>query len=313
MSTGVSGGEAMLAASAVAAVALTPMLDVDGGGVVNITEVPMLVLACRAWTWVAEVRLGSVVPAAAGDAGVVGVEGPGEVAGAGAISAASCVASAILSTPIWAASGELTLSSAGLGAAVARAASRAWAGLMFCTGPTTAAAPSPEIPTAWFVASETVTPGRPTGDTVIGNVTWRAVNVVCGTPPAQPSLATPPTHVTSATSRLPRIPATALGVRISITSPGFMRLFATPRASFPLVRSTAARPGSSVSVKTESSRIVTSALPPRRARTMEFSLVSIRSRTNRSSLNLSGIGWGTTGRATVACPCTVVTTPALGA
>ncbi len=76
---------------------------------------------------------------------------------------------------------------------------------------------------------------------------------------------------------VPRTEATAVGVRISIVSPGRISFRATARAILPDCRSTVARPGSSVMVRTDSSRTVTRAFPPRSTRTIELSFVAIRS------------------------------------
>ncbi len=108
---------------------------------------------------------------------------------------------------------------------------------------------------------------------------------------------------------LPRTAATALGVRISIDSPGRMRCLATASTTLPLGNVTTARPGSSLMVTWDSSRTVRIALPPMSTRTSEFSCVLMRSRTNTSSLNFRASGTETVGRATVARPSRVVTTP----
>ena len=59
---------------------------------------------------------------------------------------------------------------------------------------------------------------------------------------------------TSATMTVPRIPATAFGVRTSTRSPGRIRSRAT--ATRPLPTSTVATPGTSVMVTAENSRTV---------------------------------------------------------
>ncbi len=79
----------------------------------------------------------------------------------------------------------------------------------------------------------------------------------------------------STTRTVPRIAAIAFGVRISITSPGRMRCRTTPIAILPAVRSTLERPVSSLMVRDESSRPVTSALPPSSTRTTDFSAVAM--------------------------------------
>jgi hypothetical protein len=108
---------------------------------------------------------------------------------------------------------------------------------------------------------------------------------------------------------LPRTAATAFGVRISMDSPGRMRCLATASTTLPLGSVTTARPGSSLIVTSESSRTVRMALPPSSTRISEFSWVLMRSRPNTSSLNLSASGTVSAGRATVARPSRVVTTP----
>ncbi len=114
---------------------------------------------------------------------------------------------------------------------------------------------------------------------------------------------------TSTTRTVPRTAAIALVVRISRVSPGFMRWRATPTAILPEFSVTVDRLTSSVMVRLDSSRTVTSALPPRSTLTMDRSAVLMRSSTNTLSLNRRGMGWGRGSRATVACPDRVVMTP----
>ena len=116
---------------------------------------------------------------------------------------------------------------------------------------------------------------------------------------------------TSTITMVPRMLATAFGVRISIVSPGFMRSLATAIAARPTPMLTVETPGTSVIVSDERSRTVTIALPPSRMRATESSPVLRRSCTKTSSLNFSGTGCDSDTRATVAVPCSVVTTPAL--
>jgi hypothetical protein len=125
--------------------------------------------------------------------------------------------------------------------------------------------------------------------------------------PAPPSASGAPT---SATSTVPRTPATAFGVRTSIVSPAviFWRAAASP--ILPVSSSITERPGTSVIVSTDRSRIVTSALPPSRKRAIDCSPVVMRSRRNTSSLNLSATGSGLADRTAVTVPSRVVTTPA---
>ena len=128
-------------------------------------------------------------------------------------------------------------------------------------------------------------------------------------PAAQIAVVTPVCLSKATDIMLPRTAATAFGVRISMDSPGRIRCLLTARTTLPSGSVTTARPGSSLIVTWESSRTVRMALPPRRTRTMELSCVLMRSRPNTSSLNLSASGFGSAGRATVARPSIVVTTP----
>ena len=114
---------------------------------------------------------------------------------------------------------------------------------------------------------------------------------------------------TSVMTTVPRIPATAFGVRISICSPGFIRSFTTARAILPPVTSRVAVCADSLMVNAERSRTVTTALPPSRMRASALSPVTMRSATNTSSRCLSGIPCGTDTRVSVAEPCNVVTMP----
>src|SRR3989475_12022731 len=92
-----------------------------------------------------------------------------------------------------------------------------------------------------------------------------------------------------------------------------MRCLATPTAILPEVRLIVVLPSSSVIVSTDSSRMVTIALPPISTLTMDCSPVWIRSRSDTASLNFRGSAPGPLARATLACPCSVVTTPSSGA
>ena len=115
---------------------------------------------------------------------------------------------------------------------------------------------------------------------------------------------------TSVITTVPRMPATAFGVLMSMDSPGFMRSLTTARATRPIETLSVEAPGASVRVRTERSRTVTIALPPSRMRATEASPVVMRSCTNTASLNLSGSDSFVVARTTVAVPCSVVTTPA---
>src|SRR5438128_2537439 len=88
---------------------------------------------------------------------------------------------------------------------------------------------------------------------------------------------------------------------------------AAATAILPESRSMVERPGSSVMVRAERSRTVTTARPPRRRRARERSPVTTRSLTKTSSLNLRATGCGVAVRAAVTWPSRVVTTPALSA
>jgi hypothetical protein len=111
-----------------------------------------------------------------------------------------------------------------------------------------------------------------------------------------------PARATSAITTVPRMPATAFGVRISIDSRGRMRSLATESAIVPDARSTLDIRGDSVIVTTDRSRTVTSALPPRRMRTSDSSPVAIRSLRNTGSRKLSDRGAARLARVTVAVP-----------
>src|SRR5262245_24036854 len=117
-------------------------------------------------------------------------------------------------------------------------------------------------------------------------------------------------YVTWATTTVPRTPATAFGILMLMTSPGTMRSRATLRAILPDSMSTVERPGTSVMVTTERSRILMTALPPSRSRANDWSPVTTRSWRNTSSRNLRGTGCGTTARTAVTLPSSIVTTPA---
>ena len=124
----------------------------------------------------------------------------------------------------------------------------------------------------------------------------------------------PARFCTSVTTTEPRTPATAFGVRISMTSPARIRSRATASANFPDSMSMVDRPGTSVMVTTERSRTVTTALPPRSMRASDSEPVVILSCTRTSSLNFSGTGCcGADACVAVTFPSSVVTTPALGA
>src|SRR5436190_1075918 len=115
---------------------------------------------------------------------------------------------------------------------------------------------------------------------------------------------------TSATMTVPRMPATAFGVRTSMRSPGRMRSRATATATRPLATSTVATPGTSVIVTVEYSRIVTTARPPSRTRAKESLSVAMRSRTKTAARSSSGLADAAGARTTVTLPSSVVTTPA---
>src|SRR5262249_18523807 len=114
---------------------------------------------------------------------------------------------------------------------------------------------------------------------------------------------------TSVMTTVPRMPATAFGVRISICSPAFIRSFTTARAILPPDTSMVAVCGDSLMVNAERSRTVTTALPPSKMRTSAFSPVTMRSATNTSSRGLSCTPCGVATRVSVAEPCNVATTP----
>ena len=116
--------------------------------------------------------------------------------------------------------------------------------------------------------------------------------------------------MTSATTAVPRTPATAFGVLMLMTSPGCMRSRATLSAIFPDSMSMVERPGTSVIVTAERSRMLTTALPPSRRRANDCSPVTTRSCRNTSSLNFRTTGCAATARAAVTLPSSVVTTPA---
>ena len=117
-------------------------------------------------------------------------------------------------------------------------------------------------------------------------------------------------RTTSAMKTVPRTAATAFGVLTSICSPGCILSLATATAILPESRSTVERPGTSVIVRAERSRTVTTALPPSRSRARERSPVTTRSLTKTSSLNFSATGCAAVVRAAVTLPSRVVTTPA---
>ena len=70
-------------------------------------------------------------------------------------------------------------------------------------------------------------------------------------------------------STVPRTPATAFGVLISMLSPGFMRSLATASAILPADMLIVDVVWVSVIVRLECSRTVTTALPPSRMRTRD--------------------------------------------
>src|SRR6185503_8099824 len=110
---------------------------------------------------------------------------------------------------------------------------------------------------------------------------------------------------------VPRTPAMALGVRIRISSPGRIFSRATASANLPDSRSIVDFPGTSVIVRTERSRTVTTALPPRSMRASDWSPVVTVSWRKTSSLNFSGMGVVSATRRAVTFPSRVVTIPAL--
>ena len=87
---------------------------------------------------------------------------------------------------------------------------------------------------------------------------------------------------------VPRTPATAFGILMLMTSPGCIRSRATLRAIFPDSTSMVERPGTSVIVTAERSRMLTTALPPSRRRANDCSPVTTRSWRKTSSLNFRG-------------------------
>src|SRR5258708_29627900 len=74
---------------------------------------------------------------------------------------------------------------------------------------------------------------------------------------------------TSATTTVPRMPATAFAARISMDSPERILSLATASAILPAWRSMVALPGTSVIVSLERSRTVTTALPPSSMRAID--------------------------------------------
>ena len=115
---------------------------------------------------------------------------------------------------------------------------------------------------------------------------------------------------TSATTTVPRIPTTQFGVLISTDSPGRILSFATAIASRPSPSSTVAVDGTSLTVRVDHSRTVTSALPPSRSWANDRSRVAIRSRRNTASRRASGTGRGRLARVAVTLPSSAATTPA---
>ena len=89
-----------------------------------------------------------------------------------------------------------------------------------------------------------------------------------------------------------------------------MRSRATLSAIFPDSISMVERPGASVIVTADRSRMLTTALPPSRRRANDCSPVTTRSCRKTSSLNLRETGWATIGRTAVTLPSRVVTVPA---
>ena len=94
--------------------------------------------------------------------------------------------------------------------------------------------------------------------------------------------------LTSATTRLPRMPVIVFGVSSSATSPARSPPSCTLKASVPLSRSTRVRIGSSVIVTMERSRIVMVTRPPISTRITERWAVSMRSRTYTWSRTFAG-------------------------
>src|SRR6266850_473773 len=153
-------------------------------------------------------------------------------------------------------------------------------------------------------SAPTLTAG-PTGLPVVGS------SLVTTTRPRKIVIVERPGE-TSAITKVPRTATTTLGVLISTVSLGFIRALLTATAVRPAPRETVDVPGTSVIVRTDSSRAVTVALPPSRTRTADFSAVVMRSRRKTSSLKLSGTGAGTAARVTVAVPSSIATMPTCG-
>ncbi len=155
--------------------------------------------------------------------------------------------------------------------------------------------------------------GAPSGRPVCGSscvtptVPRRTVMVVVNKPAMVPLAAV---FATSATTTVPRIPTTQFGVLISTESPGRILSFATAIASRPSPSSTVAVDGTSLTVRVDHSRTVTSALPPSKSWANDRSRVAIRSRRNTASRRASGTGRGRLARVAVTVPSSAATTPA---
>ena len=194
--------------------------------------------------------------------------------------ATACSSWPVASARVWSTVGAIGRL-ADKGTSPARVAAVVSSGVMARAGAMTMVAPRPRTETVCPLVIATESFGSIGLDTITGVLTWTAVTSVWRTPL---------TRRVSTTTKLPRIPTIAFGVRTSTTSPGRTRLLARLRASFPSWTPTMCRLGSSVTVSTERSRTVTRALPPNRMRTIDRSPVPIRSRTKISSLNFNDAG-----------------------
>ena len=151
--------------------------------------------------------------------------------------------------------------------------------------------------------------GRPLwGSSCVTPTVPRRTVIVVRKEPAVVRLAA--VFATSATTTVPRIPITQFGVLISTVSPGRILSFATAIASRPSPSSTVAVDGTSLTVRADHSRTVTSALPPSRSWAKDRSRVAIRSRRNTASLRASETGSGRLARVAVTVPSSAATTPA---
>src|SRR3990170_2726935 len=144
---------------------------------------------------------------------------------------------------------------------------------------------------------------------VVGRVSWNSPETPVITVSGRPSGSVETSMIPSD----PRTAATALGVRISTSSPGRISRRATITRIFPSARLISARwdPSGRTSSrisKRESSRTVTVILPIRRIRARDSFWVSTTSRTKRLSRSLSGVS-GAWGRLRSARPVRAVTTP----